>query len=124
MPTLTRRSFLMQSVALTALPRIAAAYTTTSNAHIIDMGNAAYLDRKQSRPDLDALDGCTRPNHDFYDALPLLDNHSRTHVQRLRCSTAQSDPQCQTGIQRHGEAIALGPKTKLCVFFPFTINLV
>ena len=65
----TRRRFLAQSAALAALPQVAAAFTQTSNAHIIDMGNAAYLDRKQNRPSLDAVDGCTRPNHDFYDAL-------------------------------------------------------
>ncbi|TLP64458.1 DUF1906 domain-containing protein [Parasedimentitalea maritima] len=69
MQTLTRRRFLSQCAVLTALPRVAISSGLSTNAHIIDMGNAAYLDRSQTRIELDARDGCTRPNHDFYETL-------------------------------------------------------
>ncbi|MEX0364838.1 MAG: glycoside hydrolase domain-containing protein [Ruegeria sp.] len=69
MVRLTRRSLLAQGTALAALPRPAFSMLGQTNAHIIDMGNAAYFDRDRARAVLDATDGCTRANHDFYETL-------------------------------------------------------
>lgn len=40
-----------------------------SRMHIIDMGNAPFLDRDRALPGLDSAEGCRQPNHLFLEAL-------------------------------------------------------
>lgn len=70
MLTFTRRHFLQSgSAAAVAAATPARAGRGDSRIHIIDMGNAPFLDRNEAPAGLDGMNACSRPNHEFLEAL-------------------------------------------------------
>jgi hypothetical protein len=70
MKKLNRRQFTTGLVAAgVAAATPAHAFAARSRIHIIDMGNAPFLDRSQLPRGLDGANACTRPNHLFLEAL-------------------------------------------------------
>lgn len=70
-PDLCRRRFgalALGAAGALALPGPARAFGA-SRVHVIDMGNAPFFDRDQAPAGLDGTNACTRPNHDFLQAL-------------------------------------------------------
>lgn len=113
MPGLDRRQF---AIGLTSLPLAAtlprpASALGNSGIHVIDMGNAPFLDREAAPSGLDGAEACTRPNNDF---LQTLTNLGVDTVIRYYSDRNNANLNCKNVTRRerailaeHGLALAI-----------------
>lgn len=101
---MSRRQFLASSAGALACGATAGqAYGANSRIHIIDMGNAPFLDRDQAPVGLDGANACTRPNHLFLDALA---NSGVDTVIRYYSDENNAGLHCKNVTQRERDVLA------------------
>lgn len=111
MPRFTRRGFVAAATCATLVPRLGQARAQDSRIHIIDMGNAPFLDRDQAPAGLDGANACTRPNHLFLDSLAnsgvdtVLRYYSDRNNANLNCKNVTRRERDVLG--EHGLALAI-----------------